>query len=388
MNDLKLPADFCADDENAWTLPAAYYTRQSVFDFEKEQVFARQWLCVAHRSELAESNDYVTREIIGESIVVLRDREGVLRAFYNVCPHRGHQLLQGSGRAKNVITCPYHAWTFKLDGELAYARNCDNVPNFDKNSATLVPIQAVEYGGFVFINMDPDAAPIQDQLPGLEARLRAACPVIDQLHLGARFVTQTPANWKLIVDNYLECYHCGPVHPSFADSVQVEHYTHTMHGNWTLQMGLARSSEKSFKVDASVKDPSFAGFWAWPCTMFNVPPGADFMTVIYEFPVSADVTLQHYDIYFLNKELTEDQQKLVEWYRDVFRPEDLRLVESVQKGMRSRGYRGQGRIMVDRQRSGISEHGIVHFHRKVAQAYEGERPASTPALPARSAVLA
>lgn len=388
MNDLKLPADFCADDENAWTLPAAYYTRQSVFDFEKEQVFARQWLCVAHRSELAESNDYVTRDIIGESIVVLRDREGVLRAFYNVCPHRGHQLLQGSGRANNVITCPYHAWTFKLDGELAYARNCDNVPNFDKNNATLVPIQAVEYGGFVFINMDPDAPPIQDQLPGLEARLRAACPVIDQLHLGARFVTQTPANWKLIVDNYLECYHCGPVHPSFADSVQVEHYTHTMHGNWTLQMGLARSSEKSFKVDASVKDPSFAGFWAWPCTMFNVPPGADFMTVIYEFPASADVTLQHYDIYFLNKELTEDQQKLVAWYRDVFRPEDLRLVESVQKGMRSRGYRGQGRIMVDRQRSGISEHGIVHFHRKVAQAYEGERPASTSALPARSAVLA
>ncbi|EFF74816.1 aromatic ring-hydroxylating oxygenase subunit alpha [Achromobacter piechaudii] len=388
MNDLKLPADFCADDENAWTLPAAYYTRQSVFDFEKEQVFARQWLCVAHRSELAEPNDYVTREIIGESIVVLRDREGVLRAFYNVCPHRGHQLLQGSGRAKNVITCPYHAWTFKLDGELAYARNCDNVPNFDKNSATLAPIQAVEYGGFVFINMDPDAAPIQDQLPGLEARLRAACPVIDQLHLGARFVTQTPANWKLIVDNYLECYHCGPVHPSFADSVQVEHYTHTMHGNWTLQMGLARSSEKSFKVDASVKDPSFAGFWAWPCTMFNVPPGADFMTVIYEFPASADVTLQHYDIYFLNKELTEDQQKLVEWYRDVFRPEDLRLVESVQKGMRSRGYRGQGRIMVDRQRSGISEHGIVHFHRKVAQAYEGERHASTSAMPTRSAVLA
>lgn len=388
MNDLKLPADFCADDENAWTLPAAYYTRQSVFDFEKEQVFARQWLCVAHRSELAEPNDYVTREIIGESIVVLRDRDGVLRAFYNVCPHRGHQLLQGSGRAKNVITCPYHAWTFKLDGELAHARNCDNVPHFDKNSATLVPIQAVEYGGFVFSNMDPDAAPIQDQLPGLEARLRAACPVIDLLHLGARFVTQTPANWKLIVDNYLECYHCGPVHPSFADSVQVEHYTHTMHGNWTLQMGLARSSEKSFKVDASVKDPSFAGFWAWPCTMFNVPPGADFMTVIYEFPASADVTLQHYDIYFLNKELTEDQQKLVEWYRDVFRPEDLRLVESVQKGMRSRGYRGQGRIMVDRQRSGISEHGIVHFHRKVAQAYEGERHASTPALPARSAVLA
>lgn len=367
----KLPANFCTDEENAWTLPAPFYTQQSVFEFEKEKVFANAWICVAHRSELAEPNDYVTREIIGESIVVLRDREGELRAFYNVCPHRGHQLLQGSGRTKNVITCPYHAWTFKLDGELALARNCDNVNNFDKDKASLVPLKVEEYAGFVFINMNPKAGSVEDQLPGLQARLRAACPVIAQLQLGARFVTQTPANWKSIVDNYMECYHCGPAHPSFADSVQVDKYTHTLHENWSIQFGLAKSSEKSFKVDASVKDPSFAGFWAWPCTMFNVPPGADFMTVIYEFPASAEITLQHYDLYFLNKELTEEQQTLVDWYRDVFRPEDLRLVESVQKGLKSRGYRGQGRIMVDRQRSGISEHGIVHFHRKLAQAYEG-----------------
>ncbi|CAG2159951.1 aromatic ring-hydroxylating oxygenase subunit alpha [Cupriavidus numazuensis] len=368
---VKLPADFCADDENAWTLPASYYTKEAVFEYEKEKIFANSWICVAHRSELAESNDYVTREIIGESIVVLRDREGVLRAFYNVCPHRGHQLLQGSGRAKNVITCPYHAWTFKLDGELALARNCDNVPNFDKSKSSLVPVKVEEYAGFVFVNMNPDAGSVEEQLPGLEARMRAACPVIDELHLGARFVTETPANWKSIVDNYMECYHCGPAHPGFSDSVQVDRYTHTLHDNWSLQFGHAKSSEKSFKLDESVKDPSFSGFWAWPCTMFNVPPGANFMTVIYEFPASAEVTLQHYEIYFLNKELTEDQQKLVEWYRDVFRPEDLRLVESVQKGLKSRGYRGQGRIMVDRQRSGISEHGIVHFHRKVAKEYEG-----------------
>jgi len=104
--------------------------------------------------------------------------------------------------------------------------------------------------------------------------------------------------------------------------------------------------------------------------MFNVPPGADFMTVIYEFPVNAEVTLQHYDIYFLNEELTDYQKNLIEWYRNVFRPEDLRLVESVQKGLKSRGYRGQGRIMVDQRRSGISEHGIAHFHHLLAQKYQ------------------
>ncbi|MFC4930184.1 aromatic ring-hydroxylating oxygenase subunit alpha [Massilia sp. GCM10023247] len=370
--ELALSPDFCADAENAWTLPKSYYTDAAVFEHEKEKIFAHSWICVAHRSELAEPNDYVTREVIGENIVVLRDRDGVLRAFYNVCPHRGHQLLTGSGRARNVITCPYHAWTFKLDGELARARNCENVPNFDPAKASLVPVKVEEYAGFVFINMDENAGTVEQQLPGLEARMRAACPVIDQLQLGARFVTETAANWKSIVDNYMECYHCGPAHPGFSDSVQVDKYTHSLHENWSLQFGLAKSSEKSFKLDPSIKDPSFAGFWAWPCTMFNVPPGADFMTVIYEYPVSAEVTLQHYDIYFLNKELTEEQKKLVEWYRNVFRPEDLNLVESVQRGLKSRGYRGQGRIMVDRERSGISEHGIVHFHRKMAKEYGDE----------------
>ncbi|MBU9278634.1 ring-hydroxylating oxygenase subunit alpha [Burkholderia multivorans] len=366
----QLPADFCSNPELAWTIPKTYYTSQEVFKVEEEKIFADTWICVAHRSELAEANQYVTREVIGENVLIVRGKDKVLRAFYNVCPHRGHQLLEGSGKAKNVITCPYHAWTFKLDGALAHANNCDHVMAFDKENASLVPVKVEEYAGFVFINLNPNAGTVEEQLPGMEARLRAACPVIDDLKLAARFVSETPANWKSIVDNYLECYHCGPAHPGFSDSVKIDQYTHTLHGNWTLQFGHAESSERSFKLDPSIKDASFQGFWAWPCTMFNVPPGADFMTVIYEFPVNAEVTLQHYDIYFLNEELTDYQKNLIEWYRNVFRPEDLRLVESVQKGLKSRGYRGQGRIMVDQRRSGISEHGIAHFHHLLAQKYQ------------------
>lgn len=367
MTDFKrLPADFCSNHEHAYTIPSTFYTSDSVFEHEKEKIFAHSWICLGHRSEVAENNAYITREVIGESIIVIRGRDGVLRAFYNVCPHRGHQLLEGSGKAKNVISCPYHAWTFKLDGELTHVRNCENVEAFEKGDYSLAQLRVEEYAGFIFVNMDPNAGSVEDQLPGFEARLRTSCKVIDDLHLGARFVTKTPANWKSIVDNYMECYHCAPSHPSFADSVDVSQYTHTLHGNWTIQHGVAKSSEQSFKVDDSVKDPCFDGYWTWPCTMFNVPPGAQFMTVIYEFPVDADTTQQHYDIYFLNKELTEEQQSLVNWYRDVFRPEDLRLVESVQKGLKSRGYPGKGRIMVDKERSGISEHGIAHFHNLIA----------------------
>ncbi|MBB1626835.1 aromatic ring-hydroxylating dioxygenase subunit alpha [Achromobacter sp. UMC71] len=366
----RLPADFCANADVAHTIPASYYTSDAIYEYEKEKIFANSWICVGHCSEVAENNAYITRDVIGESIIVVRGRDSVLRAFYNVCPHRGHQLLQGDGKAKNVITCPYHAWTFKLDGDLAHARNCDNVIDFDKANSSLVGLRVEEYAGFIFINMNAEAGSVETQLPGLQDRLHQACPVIKDLHLAARFVTETPANWKSIVDNYMECYHCAPAHPGFADSVDVGQYTHTMHGNWSLQFGIAKSSPKSFQFDDSVKDPSFSGFWAWPCTMFNVPPGGNFMTVIYEFPASAGITLQHYDIYFLNKELTDEQKSLIEWYRNVFRPEDLRLVESVQKGLKSRGYRGRGRIMVDRERSGQSEHGIAHFHHLVAQAHQ------------------
>lgn len=124
---------------------------------------------------------------------------------------------------------------------------------------------------------------------------------------------------------------------------RVDRYWHTMHGKWTLQYGFAKPSEQSFKFEEGT-DAAFHGFWLWPCTMFNVTPIKGMMTVIYEFPVDEETTLQNYDIYFTNEELTDDQKALIEWYRDVFRPEDLRLVESVQKGLKSRGYRGQGAL--------------------------------------------
>lgn len=365
-----LPEDFCQDADNAWTIPKAFYTSKQVFEKEKEEIYAKSWICVGHCSEVATPNQYFTRKIIGENIIVIRGKDSVLRAFYNVCPHRGHELLTGAGKSKNVITCPYHAWTFKLDGSLALARNCENVANFDKEGSNLVALKVEEHAGFIFINMDPEATCVADQLPGFAEKLDEACKVVKDLKLAARFVTDTAANWKLIVDNYMECYHCGPAHPGFSDSVQVDKYWHTIHENWTLQFGYARSSEKSFKLDPSIVAPSFSGFWTWPSTMFNVPPGGDFMTAIYEFPVDEETTLQHYDIYFLNEELTQEQKDLIEWYKHVFRPEDLNLVESVQRGLKSRGYRGQGRIMTDQQRSGISEHGIAYFQSLVAKHHQ------------------
>ncbi|WP_319554305.1 Rieske 2Fe-2S domain-containing protein [uncultured Vibrio sp.] len=362
------------DIDNAWTIPARYYTSEEVFETEKEVIFANSWICVAHSSEVREKNAFIKREMIGESLVIVRGRDDILRGFYNVCPHRGHQLIsEESGKAKNVITCPYHAWAFKLDGELVHATNCENVNNFDKDLASLVPFHVTEYAGFIFVNLSNDPKPISEQLPGLEEQVFTACPSVKELKRAARFVSQTPANWKSIVDNYIECYHCPTNHVSFADSVDVGQYEHEFKTNWSVQVGKAKPSDSSYQFDESLMDPKFFGFWLWPCTMFNMPPGGDFMTVIYEFPVSAGETLQFYDIYFLNDVLTDDQKRLVDWYENVFRPEDLRLVESVQKGLTSRGYRGQGRVMADKTRSGLSEHGIAFFHKLVADAHLGEK---------------
>ncbi len=360
-----------SDVDNAWTIPAEYYTSDDVYEKEKETIFSQSWVCVAHASEVADKNSFIKREMIGESLIIVRGRDKVLRGFYNVCPHRGHELMsESSGKAKNVITCPYHAWAFKLDGTLAHATNCENVNNFESDAIGLTPFHVTEHGGFIFVNLsEGEPEPIEQQLPGLKEKVESSMPHIRDLKLAARFTSQTPANWKTIVDNYIECYHCPVNHVSFAASVNVDVYEHQLHENWTVQIGEAKPSDSSFQFDFNLENPNFTGFWIWPSTMFNMPPGGDFLTVIYEFPVSANETLQYYDIYFLNEELTEYQENLIEWYRDTFRPEDLRLVESVQRGLKSRGYKGQGRIMADSQRSGISEHGVAHFHQIIARSH-------------------
>ena len=323
-----LPKDFCADAREAYTIPARFYTHQAAFEHEKSRCSPPAGF--AWRTAASLPNRTTTSPA----------RSSVKTFWWCVAATTCCAPLQrlpaprppaagGRRPGENVITCPYHAWAFKLDGELAHARNCENVQNFDKENSHLMPVRVEEYAGFIYVNLDSQAGTVEDQLPGLGAKVRA-CPQVDDLKLAARFVTRTPANWKNIVDNYLECYHCGPAHPGFADSVQVDRYWHTLHGNWTLQFGYARPSEQSFKFEEG-KEASFHGIWLWPCTMFNMPPLEGMMTVIYEFPVDAETTLQHYDIYFTNADLSDEQLKLIDWYRDVFRPEDLRLVESVQK---------------------------------------------------------
>jgi len=203
------------------TLPSSWYRSEAVFAIEKERIFCREWICVARAEELAEAGAFRVLDVLGESVLLLRNREGRLRAFYNVCRHRGSRLCRtaaaggtnlGGGIAGGRITCPYHQWSYDLDGRLIAAPYLTGEAGFDKSLFSLYPIALECWGGFVFLNLTPaSAAPLAAQLGEIPARI-SRYPLAE-LRIGHTIRYEVAANWKVICENYNECYHCAGVHP-------------------------------------------------------------------------------------------------------------------------------------------------------------------------------
>jgi glycine betaine catabolism A len=205
------------------TLPSSWYTSERIFALEKARIFRREWLCVAREEELADPGAWRVVDVLGESLILVRNRSGVLRAFYNVCRHRGTRLCADpeapppqaglpGGIAASRIVCPYHQWTYDFDGELVNAPHLNGAPDFDRTQFSLYPAALECWGGFVFLNLEgADAAPLAQQLgavPGRTCRYPLA-----ELRIGHTIRYSVAANWKVICENYNECYHCGGVHP-------------------------------------------------------------------------------------------------------------------------------------------------------------------------------
>jgi Rieske 2Fe-2S family protein len=197
------------------SLPGQWYTSEAIFARERERIFDRSWLCVARSEDLAAPGDYLLLDQFGESVILVRGDDGTARAFYNVCRHRGARLCSTErGRFAGAIVCPYHAWTFALDGSLAAARTMAGVPDFERGDYPLYAVAVEEFAGFLFVNFETDAAargsaatflqPLADKIARWDiARLKRAQSVSYEV----------AANWKLIGQNYSECYHCPVVHP-------------------------------------------------------------------------------------------------------------------------------------------------------------------------------
>ena len=202
--------------EGAHTLPAEYYTSPEVLADENERLFPRLWHCVGRASSLGRAGDYVVREVAGESIIIVRGRDGELRGLFNVCRHRGTRICaQASRQFSGTIQCPYHAWTYSLDGRLVGAPHMQEVAGFDKKDFPLHQAAVAEWEGFVFVNIDERPQPFAEWLAPMLHRLSRYN--IGALEVGHRVTYDVHANWKLVFQNYSECLHCPMIHPELSN---------------------------------------------------------------------------------------------------------------------------------------------------------------------------
>ncbi|MDH3475604.1 MAG: ring-hydroxylating oxygenase subunit alpha [Rhodospirillales bacterium] len=359
---------FDPDPARSYTLRAKYYIDPAVAEREKEAVFYRSWNFVGHVEQLPEVGSYLACRVLDQDLFVIRGKDGELRAFYNVCKHRAHELVKGQGRTKAIV-CPYHAWSYHLDGRLRTARGSEKTAEFDASEFCLSQVQVEVFCSFVFVNLDPGAPSLASQTPGLEAEIRSHCPAIDKLTFAYRLTYEIEANWKNVVDNYLECYHCTPAHPAFVDLVDIKNYrsvTHRIHSSHTTPGSRADSKAYSFD-EATATQQGFGGWWLWPNLTFNTFPGRGNVTLMHIMPSGPESTLEHFDFYFPESTPNEEEMAAIRYIDEVLQVEDIGLVESVQRGLHSRGY-DQGRFIVDKDRTEMSEHAVHHFHALVLEA--------------------
>ena len=201
--------------QGARTLPGRYYTSPEVFAEERERIFRHHWICVGRDAALAAPGDYMLAQIAGESIIVLRDHSAERHAYYNVCRHRGTRLCEApKGRLSETIQCPYHAWTYALDGRLIGAPHMNEVEGFDKKSYSLHAVALYEWEGFLFLNLDPAALMGAQWFAPLQGRF--ASYNLPLLRTVRRIEYDVRANWKLVLQNYNECLHCPTIHPELS----------------------------------------------------------------------------------------------------------------------------------------------------------------------------
>ncbi len=354
--------------ENSYTLPAAYYLEPEIYELEKQRIFYRSWQYAAPESMLRRSGDYVTLRICDENVFVIRSSDGELRAFYNVCRHRAHELLEGSGNLHNLIVCPYHAWSYSNTGALAHAPMSDQRPGFDAAEFCLRPVRLEVFCGCVFVNLDDGAAPLGEIAADLERDIRAQLPFLDDLEPTNELVPAAQpihAGWKVVVDNYVECYHCRAAHPDFASIIDMDSYEVDVYPLWSRQYAAKIRHDNSAYPVAAGSGYQHSVFWyLWPNMTFNVLPGHEAIGLFAARPL--DAARCSFEGHTLSAGGQVDRARS-DYLNDTLGPEDVDLCESVQRGLASRSY-DQGIYLYDPARRGESEHALHHFHRLVLDA--------------------
>jgi choline monooxygenase len=352
------------------TLPASWYTSESIFRQEQRAIFSRYWQYACRADEVARPGDYIACRAGSVPVVVVRDRSGALCAFVNVCRHRGAEIVpDGCSGTRHTLQCHYHAWTWDLAGALRAAPGSEDEPDFKKEDFPLTRLEVATLGPFVFVKPDPVAPGWDETVVGL-TEILATSPPLAKLQFHERRSYDMKANWKIVVENFLECYHCAIAHKGFADLIDLDAYTVTPYRYFSTQRGPLKTS-----ATASAGAACFAGGsgrqdglynYLWPNFMVNLYPGRGNASTNLILPLAPDRTIAVYDFYF--EEAMPEAATMVAFI-DQVQQEDIIICESVQRGLAS-GFHDQGRLMTR------FETGIQHFERLVFHALTRDEPGS------------
>lgn len=357
-----------AIDPAPQALPARFYTDPALYEQMRERILMRSWHYVCHVSMLRETGDYYAFTLLDQDLFVMRGRDGTLRCFYNVCQHRGHTLVEETGRTR-VIVCPYHAWTYELDGRLRAAPNAQTTPGFDKGRICLTEVRVEIFLGFVFVNLDDNAAGMEESFPGVSEAARTLCPDIEARVFAHEHEAPEHCNWLVAVENYNECYHCGHVHKAFSDGViDPQSYDIQPFGaGRVLNHRAGAAGGEGAWYDTSGSD--YGSFYLFPCFSLQIYPGG-VVNTYYWRPEGVVETIVHRGWFSADGVVDDVLQQVIDLDRDTTFAEDLELVKRVQRGLGSRGYRPGPLVMAPG--SGInSEHSIAALHGWVREDVDG-----------------
>ena len=357
LDDLLSSYDDHAPLDRASTIPSSWYTDKRIAQLERERVFGRTWQMVARADQLRTPGEFVTAELAGEPLLIVRGKDNQLRAFFNVCRHHAAAVATDKQGIASLFRCPYHGWSYGLDGSLKGAPEFEGVCEFDRSQNGLLPVRVEPLEQFVFVNLDSDAPSLAEFLGGLVPRV---APLdVSSLHFFERRTYTLNCNWKVFIDNYLDGgYHVPHLHKGLNSVLDYRQYTIETEDRYCLQSSPMVASSEDANVAATRTGDRAWYFWQYPNFMINLYGG--YMDTNLVLPDGIDRCKVIFDFYFddVSDAAAERNRQSVAVGERV-NDEDVAICEAVQRGLHSRAYNA-GRLSVRRE---AGEH---LFHRLLA----------------------
>ncbi|MGO4380749.1 aromatic ring-hydroxylating oxygenase subunit alpha [Pseudoduganella sp. RAF53_2] len=346
--------DHCRHEalDHAHALHASFYREPRWLDVEQRGVFGESWQLAAHQGDLGEPGDHVACEIAGKPVLIVRQPDKTLKAFYNVCRHRAGPLAVCNGKGARALHCKYHGWTYELDGRLRAATEMQDAKDFDISGIHLPQIRVREWQGLVFVTLSDDTPAFDDVFKDISARI---APIdLSAMQFAKRDTYRIACNWKIYVDNFLEGYHLPFVHPGLSKVLDYRVYDTELHDWYSLQHSPLRNN------DGIYGDGDAFYYFVYPNIMLNITPGR--LQTNRVLPDGRDHCIVEFDYYYTQEPDVLQRVQAEQEFSHAIQEEDIFICEHVQKGLSSGSYEA-GRLNPRR------ESGVWHFQNLLRAAY-------------------